>query len=80
VIVYFPSSGIELNYGGGVAYHGFPAYQIKKINGVRAIVEGPESGNVLFPTVLLPGVELQSNGALSDLVAVAKTIPLPNSQ
>jgi hypothetical protein len=80
MIVYFPSSGIELNYGNGVDYTGVPAYQIKKINGVRAIVEGPESGDVLFPTVLLPNVELESNGSLSDLVAVAKTIPIPGSR
>lgn len=80
VIVYYPSSGIELNYGGtGVDYTGFPANQIQTINGVRAIVESAGSPGFLFARVMLPIpsghlVELLSNGPVADLVSVAKTV------
>jgi hypothetical protein len=82
VVVYFPSSGIELNYGGtGVDYTGVPADDIQTINGVRAIVWPPGSAGSRYAAVLLPIpsghlVTLMSNGPLSDLVNVAKTIPL----
>lgn len=84
VIVYYPSSGIELNYGGtGVDYTGFPADQIQTIDGVRAIVE-PAGTDGPFATVMLPLpgghlVSLYSKGPVSDLVGVAKTIPIHGS-
>ncbi len=85
-IVYYPSSGIELNYGGtGVDYTGFPAAQIQAIDGRRAIVEPAGSQGFPFATVMLPIpgghlVELLSNGPLSDLVSVAKTLPIDGTQ
>lgn len=85
VIAYYPSSGIELNYGGtGVDYTGIPAGQIQTINGVRAIVEPAGTDAFPFATVMLPLpgghlVSLYSKGPVSDLVSVAKTIPIHGS-
>jgi hypothetical protein len=85
VIVYYPSSGIELNYGGtGVDYTGVPADQIQTINGVRAIVEPAGTEGFPFATVMLPLpsghlVSLYSKGPVSDLVSVAKTMPINGS-
>jgi hypothetical protein len=80
VIVYYPSSGIELNYGGtGVDYTGVPADEIQEINGVRAIVVPKQGPDSYFTEVMLPLpsghlVTLLSNGPVSDLVSVAKTM------
>jgi hypothetical protein len=85
-VVWYPSSGIEVAYGGtGFDYTGFPADEIQTINGVRAIVlpaDNPESFG--FSTVKLPipsghAVTLLSNGSVSDLVGVARTMSASNS-
>lgn len=84
VIAYYPSSGIELNYGGvGVDYSGIPPDQIQTINGVRAIVV-PAGAGSYFAEVMLPLpsghlVTLLSEGPVSDLVSVAKTMPIHGS-
>lgn len=81
VVVYYPSSGIELNYGGsGVDYRGIPRDQIKTIDGVRALVF-PPNGPYIFAAVLLPIpsghlVALLGPGPVSDLVNVARTMPI----
>ena len=84
--VYYPSSGIQLNYGGtGVDYTGFPAEDIQMIDGVRAIVlpaSSPDSVGLAEIMLPLPSghlVTLYSNGSLSDLVSVAKTMPINGS-
>jgi hypothetical protein len=80
VIVYYPSSGIELNYGGtGLDYTGIPASDIQTINGVRAIVFPAGSPESYFSSVSLPIpsghlVDLLSKGPVSDLVSVAQTM------
>jgi hypothetical protein len=80
-VVWYPSSGIELTYGvSGVDYTGFPADQIETIDGVGALVF-PAGGPYIFAAVLvpIPGghlVTLLSNGPVSDLVSVAKTMPI----
>jgi hypothetical protein len=82
VTIYYPSSGIQLEYGGtGVEYTGIPADEIQTISGVRALVfpaHGPDSyfASVLLP---IPGghlVGLLSSGPVSDLVEVAETMPI----
>jgi hypothetical protein len=80
VIVYYPSSGIELNYGGtGLDYTGIPANDIQTINGVRAIVFPAGSPESYFSSASLPIpsghlVDLLSKGPVSDLVSVAQTM------
>lgn len=79
-IAYYPSSGVELTYGGtGVDYSGVPADEIQEINGVRAVVVAARTEGYTFATVMLPLpsghlVTLLSNGPVSDLVSVAKTL------
>ncbi|HJU35865.1 MAG TPA: hypothetical protein VJ716_00410 [Gaiellaceae bacterium] len=79
-IAYYPSSGIELTYGGtGIDYVGVPGDEIQEINGVRAIVESAGTQGFTFATVMLPLpsghlVTLLSKGPVSDLVSVAKTL------
>ena len=86
VIVYYPSSGIQLDYGGtGVDYSGFPADEIQTINGVRALVLPAGSPLTYYSTVLLPipsghAVTLLSKGPVSDLVSVAKTMSANTAQ
>ena len=80
VVVYYPSSGIEMNYGGtGLDYTGTPANDIQTINGVRAIVLPAGSPDSYFSSVSLPIpsghlVDLLSKGPVSDLVSVARTM------
>jgi hypothetical protein len=80
VVVYYPSAGIELNYGGtGVDYTGVPASQIQMINDIRAIVVPGQGTDSSLAEVMLPLpsghlVTLLSNGPVSDLVSVAKTM------
>ena len=80
VIIYYPSSGIELNYGGtGLDYSGIPANDIQTINGIRAIVFPAGSPESYFSSVALPipsghALTLLSKGPVSDLVSVAKTM------
>lgn len=79
-IVYYPSSGIELAYGGtGLDYSGIPANDIQTINGVRAIVFPAGSPYSYYSSVSLPipsghVVDLLSKGPVSDLVSVAQTM------
>ena len=86
-IVYYPSSGVELTYGGtGVDYSGVPADDVQLIDGVRAIVraaDNPESFG--FAQVMLPIpsghlVTLLSKRPVSDLVSVAQTMRINGSQ
>lgn len=81
VTVYYPSSGIQLDYGGtGVEYSGIPENDIQTINGVRALVFPAHSPDSYFASVALPipGGHLVSllsnNGPVSDLVSVAQTM------
>lgn len=82
VVVYYPSSGIELWYGrGGLTYTGIPASDIQTINGIRAIVFPAGSPDSYFAAVSLPIpsghlVDLLSEGPVSDLVSVAQTMPV----
>jgi len=78
-VAYFPSSGIELLYGGtGVDYTGGPESEIQMINGVRAIVRvgrsAPNFAEVLLPIPEGHLVTLLSYGPISDLVSVAETM------
>ena len=80
VTIYYPSSGIEMDYGGtGVDYTGVPPDQIQTINDIRAIVRPAGNPESYFAEVMLPLpsghlVVLLSNGPVSDLVSVAKTM------
>ena len=85
VTIFYPSSGIQLDYGGtGVDYSGVPPDQIQTINGIRAIVRPAGSPESYFAEVMLPLpsghlVVLLGNGSVSDLVSVAKTMPIYGS-
>jgi hypothetical protein len=82
VTIYYPSSGIQLEYGGtGVEYTGIPADDIQTISGVRALVFPAHSPDSYFASVALPIpgghlVDLLSDGPVSDLVSVAQTMPI----
>jgi len=85
-VVSYPSSGIQLEYGGtGVDYSGFPADDIQMIDGVRAIAfpaSSPDSVGLAEVMLPLPSghlVTLYSDGSLSDLIGVAKTMPINGS-
>jgi hypothetical protein len=78
---YFPSSGIELVYGGtGIDYTGIRASEIQMIGDVRAVVWPAGSGNYAeYAEVMLPIpeghlVRLVGQRPVSDLVSVAKTM------
>jgi hypothetical protein len=78
-VVYYPSSGIELWYGGtGVDLNSAPASEIKTIGSVQGLVV-PAGTMTQFAEVdlPLPGnhlVTLYSSGPVSDLVSVATSI------
>jgi hypothetical protein len=76
---YFPSSGIELVYGGiGIDYTGAPESEIQTIGGVRAIAVGAgrhrKEAEVMLPIPVGHLVTIIGDRPLSDLVSVAKTM------
>jgi hypothetical protein len=80
--IYYPSSGIELVYGGtGVDFTGFPASEIQSIGGIKSLVirAGTFGAEDKYTevSVPLPGghlVTVAGAGSVADLTSVAASI------